>query len=125
MTNSTPVIVAAAFLYVSWFASDAWRSGSIAALAPDDARFSELLKSSDWDEVTGFVSDAEPGDPAGRLFRAQYSLAPHILVRSSQLPSVLVDGATPLAAQGLLLRFNLRPVRVFAGGLILARQASD
>ncbi|MBZ5726753.1 MAG: hypothetical protein LAP87_17370 [Acidobacteriia bacterium] len=122
--GSAPIIVAMACLSAGTLARTAWLARHGPPLAPDDARFAALRQALPGRGTVGYISDAAPDDPAGRLFRAQYSLAPVILVRGGHKALVVVDASRPELVGDLLRGNRLRPIRDFGNGVVLATEAS-
>jgi hypothetical protein len=124
MRGSAPLVVAASCLYGLILASNAWFARNGPTLAPNDARYAELLPLLRAGGLSGYVSDAAPNDRYRRYFRAQYNLAPRILLPGVDTLPVVVDGVNPRGAEELLARYGLRPIRDFGNGVVLAGKAS-
>jgi hypothetical protein len=91
-----------------------------------DTRYEELRQALPDDPELGYVTDNLDEDGGNRRsLRAQYALAPRILVATTDRPYVVADLARPELLPEVCAEHDLEVVAVFSGGVALLRRESE
>src|SRR5438128_105309 len=99
------------------------------AIGQQDARFAGLKQALPTDLVIGYVSDLPQSDTRGQsmFFGAQYSLAPHVLVRdasTSRYDVIVGNFSKPVDVQEEARKLNAATAQDFGFGVMLFRKAA-